>query len=311
MRQCSVNQSASEIADHELGCILLNCWLENANDHISIETAAGQLCNKMHDLVNGRLQVVTPLASCLARSGQPIQRLFVEHLVHEVHATNLLNLTRGYAIDEASTILLSLSDFQHETVGQLVGMVVQADGETLTSLSNGLVGTIFICIFLQNDSLSESRRALIVGVLLPLMPDIARNRRGALVIQVSWDVSDMEIRQAIQVKISSGLIMSDSLSKRLRLFGVLSGENSGRHRAQISAQHIWEESPPFSEPFSIGMATERVAPDVNDRPPNAGHEDPKKRKSAGIRMVGSILEARSGQKQQLCLVSKLENNHLN
>jgi hypothetical protein len=72
--------------------------------------------------------------------------------------------------------------------------------------------------------------------------------------------------------------MSGSLSKRLRLFDALPGENSGRHRAQISAQHISKESPAFSELFSVGMATERAAPDVNDKPPNARHEDPKERK---------------------------------
>jgi hypothetical protein len=60
------SQSASEIADHELDCIVLKCWLERANDQISIETVAGQLCNKTHDLVNGRLQAIASLASCLA-----------------------------------------------------------------------------------------------------------------------------------------------------------------------------------------------------------------------------------------------------
>jgi hypothetical protein len=239
---------------------------------------AGQLCNKMHDFVNRRLQVVASLASCLARSSQAIQHLFVESLVHELHGANLLNLTRGYPRDEGSTILLALSDFQHETVDQLVEMVVQADGEMVTYLSNGLVGSVFIFTLLQSESLPESQHALIVGALLPWMPDIARNRGGALVIQVSWDVGDMEIQQAIQVKFSSGLIMSDSLSRRLRLFGALSGENSGRHRAQISAQHISEESPAFSAPFPIGTTTERVVPDVNDRPQNTGHKDPKEQK---------------------------------
>jgi hypothetical protein len=190
-----LSQSAGEISDHELGCIVLKCWLENANDQISIETVAGQLCNKMRDLVNERLQVVAALASCLARSSQAIRCLFVERLVHVVHGPNLLNLTHGYLMDEASTVLLALSDFQHETVDQLVRMVVQAAGETLTFLSNGLVGSI--CTLLQNDSLPESQHALIVGALLPWIPDIARNRRDALGYQVSWDGSDIEIRHAI------------------------------------------------------------------------------------------------------------------
>jgi hypothetical protein len=188
-----LSQSASEIADHGLGCIVLKCWLENANDQISIETVAGQLCNKTHDLVNGRLQIVASLASCLARSSQAIQRLFVERLVHEVHRANLLNLTCGYPMDETSAIRLALSDFQYETSNQFVGIVVQADGETLTSLSNGLVGSFSICTLLQSYSLPESQRALIVGALLPWMSDITRNRRGALVIQVLWDGNDMEI----------------------------------------------------------------------------------------------------------------------